>query len=101
MCLTLHWPIISSIWSQFVDIDNITRWNQRKYVQITDRNENFLKVALNTNDNNNMMLQKFEDTKGVIWSCKLKTDNTMATRKKGKRTNNDLQNTTQKTKESY
>ena len=60
-----------------------------------------LKVALNTNDNNNMMLQKFEDTKGVIWSCKLKTDNTMATRKKDKRTNNDLQNTTQKTKESY
>jgi len=38
--------------------------------------------------------EEFEDTKGVIRSCKLKTDNTMT-----KRTNNDLQNITQITKD--
>jgi hypothetical protein len=37
----------------------------------------------------------FEDTKGVIRSLNERTDNTMAKRKR----NNDLQNTTQKTKD--
>ncbi len=41
------------------------------------------------------MFEKFEDIKGVIRSCQW-TDNTIAKRK---RTNNDLQNTTQKTKD--
>jgi hypothetical protein len=42
-----------------------------------------------------------EATKGAIRSNKSKkdVDNTMAKRKRGKRTNNDLQNTTQKTKD--
>ena len=44
--------------------------------------------------------EKFEDTKGVTGSHKSKkTDNVMTTRKKDKETNNDLQNTTQKTKD--
>jgi hypothetical protein len=37
--------------------------------------------------------EEFEDTNGVI----RRTDNAMAKKKKGKRTNNDLQNTTQNT----
>ena len=42
---------------------------------------------------------KLEDTKGVIQSCKQnKTDNTKQ-QKKGKKTTDDLQNTTLKTKE--
>ena len=40
---------------------------------------------------------KFEDTKAVIRSHKFKRNNTMGKRKK---TNNDLQNTTQKTIDS-
>jgi hypothetical protein len=37
--------------------------------------------------------EEFEDTKGVIRiRISRRTDNTMAKRKKGKRTNNDLQN---------
>ena len=41
--------------------------------------------------------EKFEYTKGVTGSHKTKkTDNAMATRKKDKETNSDLQNTTQK-----
>ena len=44
--------------------------------------------------------EKFEVTKGVTGSHKSKkTDNVMTTRKKDKETNNDLQNTTQKTKD--
>ena len=44
--------------------------------------------------------ENLKDTKGVIISRKLKkTDNPMTTRKKTKRTDNDLQNTTQKTKD--
>jgi len=39
-------------------------------------------------------IEDFEDNKGVIRICKSMTDNTMVKRK---RTNNDLQNTTQKT----
>ena len=48
-----------------------------------------------------MRLQdKFEDTKGVIRSHKSKKDrNAMAKRKKDKRTNNNLQNSTQKTEQ--
>ena len=37
--------------------------------------------------------EEFEDTNGVI----RRTDNAMAKKKKGKRTHNDLQNTTQNT----
>jgi hypothetical protein len=45
-------------------------------------------------------MRKVEDTKGVIRSRKSKKDwNIMAKRKKDKRTNNNLQNTTQKTKD--
>jgi len=40
--------------------------------------------------------EKFEDTKGLIRSCKSKCRNAMDKRK---RTNNDLQNTQQKTKD--
>ena len=44
--------------------------------------------------------QKFEDTKGVIRRRKVKkTDNTMAEEKKDKRRNNDVQNTTEETKD--
>ena len=45
--------------------------------------------------------EKFEDTKGVIRSrnSKDRQHNTMVERKKDKRTNNDLQNITQKTKD--
>ena len=68
-----------------------------------------------------LLYEKFEDTKGVIRSCKSKDrqyngqkfedpkgvtrsvnqrriDNTMVDRKNDKRTNYDVQNTTQKTK---
>jgi hypothetical protein len=44
--------------------------------------------------------EEFEDTKGVIKICKSKKDRQCnAQKKKNKRTNNDLQNTTQKTKD--
>jgi hypothetical protein len=44
--------------------------------------------------------EKFNDTNGVIRRRKVKkTDNTMAEEKKDKRRNNDVQNTTQKTKD--
>ena len=44
--------------------------------------------------------ETFEDTKGVTGSHQSKkTDKAMATRKKYKETNNDIQNTTQKTKD--
>ena len=43
---------------------------------------------------------KFEDSKGEIISCKSKKDTQHNDEKKNyKRTNNDLQNTTQKTKD--
>jgi len=45
-------------------------------------------------------LIKFEDTKGVIKNCKSKRDRQYnGQRKKNKKTNNDLQNITQKTKD--
>jgi len=40
----------------------------------------------------NEKYKKFEDTKGVIRNCKLQKYNVQ--KKKDKRTNNDLQNTT-------
>jgi hypothetical protein len=44
--------------------------------------------------------EKFNETNGVIRRRKVKkTDNTMAEEKKDKRRNNDVQNTTQKTKD--
>ena len=43
--------------------------------------------------------EEFEDTKGIIIVRKWKKDNTMAKIKKYTRTNNYLQNTTQKTKD--
>jgi hypothetical protein len=44
--------------------------------------------------------EKFNDTNGVIRRRKVKkTDNTMAEEKKDKRRNNEVQNTTQKTKD--
>ena len=43
-------------------------------------------------------LQKFENTKGVIKSCKSKDSQHHGQKKNDKRTNNDLQNTTKKTK---
>ena len=47
-----------------------------------------------------LIQEEIEDTKEVIRIVyRKKTDNTMAKRKKHKRTNNDLQNTTQKTKD--
>jgi hypothetical protein len=42
--------------------------------------------------------EDFEDTKGALRICKSKTDRQHNDQKK-KRTNNDLQNTTQKTKD--
>jgi hypothetical protein len=43
---------------------------------------------------NTQLKEEFKDTKWVVRICKLKKDNTM-----DKRSNNDLQNTTQKTKD--
>jgi hypothetical protein len=43
--------------------------------------------------------EKYEDTKGVIRSCKSKDRQCNVQKKKDKRTNNDLQYTTQKTKD--
>ena len=44
---------------------------------------------------NNEKHKKFKDTKGVIRNCKLKMDTQYnVQKKKDKRTNNDLQNTT-------
>ena len=34
--VTSRWPIISSIKDRFIDTDNITQWDQKKNVQITD-----------------------------------------------------------------
>jgi hypothetical protein len=46
-----------------------------------------------------ILQEKFNDTNGVIRRRKVKkTDNTMAKEKKDKRRNNDVQNTTEKTK---
>ena len=46
-----------------------------------------------------ILQEKFNDPNGVIRRRKVKkTDNTMAEEKKDKRRNNDVQNTTQKTK---
>jgi hypothetical protein len=43
-------------------------------------------------------MRKVDDTKGVIRSCKSKNDRPYnGNKKKDKRTNNNLQNTTQKT----
>jgi len=44
-----------------------------------------------------MMQEKFEDSKGVIRSRKLKDRQHNGQNKRDKRTNNDLQNITQKT----
>jgi hypothetical protein len=44
------------------------------------------------------IIKKFEDIKVVIRIVNRRTDNTMAKKKKDQRTNNELQNTTQKTK---
>ena len=41
--------------------------------------------------------EKFEDTKEVIRGCESKNDNRMAKRKRMEETDNDLQNTMQKT----
>jgi len=47
-----------------------------------------------------ILQEKFNNTNGVIRRRKVKkTDNTMTKRKKDKRRNNDVQNTTQKTKD--
>ena len=44
--------------------------------------------------------EELEDIKGVIWSVsRRRTDNAITKKKKNKRTNNDLQNTTQKIKD--
>jgi len=47
-----------------------------------------------------VLKEKFEDIKGVIRSCKSKDRQYNVKKKKNKRTNNDLQNTTKKTKRS-
>ena len=46
-----------------------------------------------------MGLAKFEDTTGVIRICKSKKDRQYGQNEKDKRINNDLQNTTEKTKD--
>ena len=45
------------------------------------------------------MSEKVEDTQGVIKAVNRRTENAIAKVKKGKRTNNNIQNTTQKTKD--
>ena len=45
------------------------------------------------------MTEIFDDTKGVIRSCKSKDRQSNGQQKKDKRTNNDLRNITQKTKD--
>ena len=53
-----------------------------------------------TFSNEFILQEKFIDANGVIRRRKVKkTDNTMAKRQKDKRTNNDVQNTTQETKD--
>jgi hypothetical protein len=54
---------------------------------------------LNTRGSKQDSYQQFADIKGLIRSRKSKKDNTLAENKKDKRTNNDLQNITQKTKD--
>ena len=54
---------------------------------------------LNTRGSQQDSYQKFADIKGLIRSRKSKQHNTLASNKKDKRTNNDLQNKTQKTKD--
>ena len=50
-------------------------------------------IKLNVYKRTMVYKEEFEDTKGVIRiRISRRTDNTMAKRKKGKRTNNDLQN---------
>ena len=44
-------------------------------------------------------LSRFEDTKGAVWNLKSKKDRQHNGKTKDKRTNNDLQNTTEKTKD--
>jgi protein required for attachment to host cells len=46
-----------------------------------------------------VLSKKFEDTKGVIRSRKLKDRQNQGQKKKDNRTNNDLQNITQETKD--
>jgi hypothetical protein len=46
-------------------------------------------------------LEEFEDTKGVIRTRKSKDRQRNCQKKKGKRTNNDLQKTTQKTNDLH
>jgi hypothetical protein len=46
-----------------------------------------------------MIKEEFEDTRGTIRICKSKDRQHNSQAKKGKRTNNDLQNITQKTKD--
>jgi hypothetical protein len=48
-----------------------------------------------------IIYEKFEDTKGVIRICKLKNRQHNGQKIKDKRTNNDLQNITQKLKIKY
>ena len=46
--------------------------------------------------------EKFEDTEGVMRSCKLRKGRQYnGSKEKGQKTNNDLQNTTQKTKRKF
>ena len=45
-----------------------------------------------------LVLEKFEDTKGVSKVVNRRTDNTMDKKKRGKEKNNDPQNTMQKIK---
>jgi hypothetical protein len=52
-----------------------------------------LKITAEKRDTRHYCHRKFEDTKGVI---KRRKDNTLADRKRDKRTNNDLQNITEK-----
>ena len=81
------------------NIHNCILYKQKIYTLKKIRNKR--KLVYTTFDENlhnglkNIQLkEEFKDTEWVVRICKLKKDNTM-----DKRSNNDLQNTTQKTKD--
>jgi hypothetical protein len=53
----------------------------------------------NANAYTHLNLSKFEDTKGAVWNLKSKKNRQHNGKAKDIRTNNDLQNTTEKTKD--
>ena len=71
-------------------------------VKKTKTNNNLQSTAKKTNEwaPRISLKEELEDIKGVIWSVsRRRTDNAITKKKKNKRTNNDLQNTTQKIKD--